>query len=74
MLIVGGVGFIMECLGCNFGLFFSKYIYLDYIPGPKLFGFNVYSAVAYAIIMLAAMAGPAIQAIARVVNDDRLVD
>ena len=49
MLIVGGVGFIMECLGCNFGLFFSKYIYLDYIPGPKLFGFNVYSAVAYAI-------------------------
>lgn len=38
-----------EAMGINFGLFFSKYVYTDAIPGPKLFGFNVYSMVAYGL-------------------------
>lgn len=43
------VSLFFESMGCNFGIFFSKYIYTDYIPGPKLFGFNVYSMIAYGI-------------------------
>ena len=43
------VSLFFESMGCNFGLFFTKYVYTDYIPGPKLFGFNVYSMIAYGI-------------------------
>lgn len=39
-----------ESMGCNFGLFFSKYTYTSYIPGPKLLGFDVYSMVGYGIV------------------------
>ena len=50
MVIIGClVSMFYECLGCNFGLFFSKYIYTGYIPGPKVFGFNLYSLIAYGI-------------------------
>ena len=38
-----------ESMGVNFGLFFSKYTYTGYIPGPKLFGFDVYSMVGYGV-------------------------
>ena len=48
--IVGmAVSLFFESMGANFGLFFSKYHYTDYIPGPKLFGFDVYSMVAYGL-------------------------
>ena len=53
IVVIGMVlSLFFESAGCNFGWFFSKYEYLGYIPGPKLFGFNVYSMVAYGIGML----------------------
>lgn len=37
-----------ESMGCNFGLFFSKYTYPDgSFPGPLVFGFPLYAAIAY---------------------------
>lgn len=38
-----------EAMGCNYGWFFSKYVYTDWIPGPKIFGFNVVSMIAYGL-------------------------
>lgn len=51
MIIVVGmlVSLFFEASGANFGWFFSKYTYTEFIPGPKLFGFNVYSMIAYGI-------------------------
>lgn len=42
-----GISLFFEAMGCDFGIFFSKYYYTDYIPGPKIFGFNVMSMVGY---------------------------
>lgn len=36
-----------ECCGCNFGWFFSKYIYTANIPGPKVFGFPLLVIICY---------------------------
>ena len=41
------ISLFFESMGCNFGIFFSKYIYTDFIPGPKLFGFNLMSMLGY---------------------------
>ena len=41
------VSLFFETMGANFGLFFSKYVYTSEIPGPKIFGFDVYSLIAY---------------------------
>lgn len=53
VLMIFGIGMVVslffEAMGANFGLFFSKYIYTEAIPGPKIFGFNVYSMIAYGI-------------------------
>lgn len=43
------VSLFFESMGCNFGIFFSKYVYTEYIPGPKLFGFNIFSMAAYGL-------------------------
>lgn len=50
-IIIGmAISLFFEAMGVNFGLFFSKYTYTSYIPGPKLFGFNIYSMFAYGIV------------------------
>lgn len=50
MVVIGCVvSLFFECTGINFGWFFSKYIYTSYIPGPKIWGFNAYSLIAYGI-------------------------
>ena len=48
-VISAAASLFFESMGINFGLFFSKYIYTDIIPGPKLFGFDVYSIIGYGI-------------------------
>ena len=55
-----------------YALIDNQEIYTTLSHGEAFTGGQIYKGVF--IIMLAAMAGPAIQAIARVVNDDRLVD
>ena len=48
IIIIGmGISLLFESLGCNFGFLFSKYTYTGYIPGPKLFGFDVFSMIGY---------------------------
>lgn len=49
ILIGCACSLFFEAMGINFGWFFSKYVYGNAIPGPKLFGFNVYSMVAYGL-------------------------
>lgn len=53
VLIMMGIGavvsLVFESLGINFGWFFSQYVYTDFIPGPKLFGFNLYSVLGYGL-------------------------
>ena len=47
-IIIGMVvSLIFESLGCNYGFLFTKYTYTGYIPGPKIFGFDVFSMVGY---------------------------
>jgi len=48
-LISATASLFFESMGINFGLFFSKYTYTGIIPGPKLFGFDVYSIIGYGI-------------------------
>lgn len=48
IMIIGMVGSLFfEAMGVNFGLFFSRYTYTGYIPGPKIFGFDVLSMIGY---------------------------
>ena len=48
IFLIGMIGSLFfESMGVNFGLFFSKYTYTGVIPGPKIFGFDVFSMVAY---------------------------
>jgi len=48
-LISAAASLFFESMGVNFGLFFSKYVYTGFIPGPKIFGFDVYSIIGYGI-------------------------
>ena len=48
-VISAAASLFFESMGINFGLFFSKYLYTGFIPGPKLFGFDVYSIIGYGI-------------------------
>ena len=42
------VGFFFEATGCNFGWFFSKYIYpVDAFPGPRVFNMQILPFLAY---------------------------
>lgn len=49
MLIGCFSSLFFEALGINYGWFFSQYTYTGVIPGPKIFGFDVFSMVAYGI-------------------------
>ena len=50
IMLIGFFGSLLfEGLGINFGVVFSQYTYNDLIPGPKIFGFNVYAMAGYAV-------------------------
>ena len=49
MFIGGACSLFFESMGINYGTFFSQYSYTGYIPGPKLFGFDVMSMAGYAV-------------------------
>jgi len=50
--IIGSLySLFFESTAINFGWWFSQYTYTSVIPGPKIFGFDVVSVIAYGLIV-----------------------